>query len=125
MRGLPNDDEIINETIPLEPGGISHWVVVNSEPLLVKNVQTSNEFNTGSLLGFNRESVICAPLVIKNGIIGTITMSNKRDGSAFDNDDLSLLNTIAAQASVGINNSRLYEEQQKPTSTPCTLWSRP
>jgi HD-GYP domain-containing protein (c-di-GMP phosphodiesterase class II) len=113
VRGLPNDDEIINETIPLEPGGISHWVVVNSEPLLVKNVQTSNEFNTGSLLGFNRESVICAPLVIKNGIIGTITMSNKRDGSAFDNDDLSLLNTIAAQASVGINNSRLYEEQQK------------
>jgi HD-GYP domain-containing protein (c-di-GMP phosphodiesterase class II) len=113
VRGLPNDDEILNKTIPLEPGGISHWVVVNSEPLLIKNVKESSEFNTGSLLGFSRESVICAPLIIKDEIIGTITMSNKTDGTAFSSDDLTLLNTIAAQASVGINNSRLYDEQQK------------
>lgn len=113
VRGLPNDEELMNETIPLKPGGISHWVIANSEPLLIQNVNSAAEFNTGSLLGFNRESVICAPLVIKNEIIGTITMSNKLDGAAFGNDDLTLLNTIAAQASVAINNSRLYEEQQK------------
>ena len=113
VRGLPNDEEVLNEIIPLQAGGISHWVITNSEPLLVQNVKGSEEFNTGSLLGFNRESVICAPLVIKNEIIGTITMSNKRDGTAFANDDMTLLNTIAAQASVAINNSRLYEEQQK------------
>jgi len=113
VRGLPNDEEILNKKIPVQTGGIAHWVVVNSEPLLVKNVQSSNEFNIRSLLGFNRESVVCAPLVIKDNIIGTITMSNKIDGTAFSHDDLTLLNTIAAQASVGINNSRLYEEQQK------------
>ena len=113
VRGLSNDEQLLNKVIPLEPGGISHWVINNSEPLLVQNVQKAPEFNSGSLLGFSRESVICAPLVIKNKIIGTITMSNKIDGAAFGNDDLTLLNTIAAQASVAINNSRLYDEQQK------------
>lgn len=113
VNGLPDKEKLLKETIPLQPGGISHWVIANSEPLLIPSVKRAAEFNTGSLLGFNRESVICAPLVIKDEIIGTITMSNKLDGTAFVNDDLTLLNTIAAQASVAINNSRLYEEQQK------------
>ncbi len=113
VKGLPNDEELLHATIPLQPGGISYWVVLNAEPLLIQNVQDSKEFNTSSLLGFDRESVVCAPLIIKDEIIGTITMSNKRDKTPFSNDDMSLLNTIAAQASVGINNSRLYEEQQK------------
>ena len=55
VRGLPNGEELMNEIIPLQPGGISHWVIENSEPLLVQNVKGSAEFNTGSLLGFNRE----------------------------------------------------------------------
>ena len=51
--------------------------------------------------------------MIKDETIGTITMSNKSDRTTFTAEDLSLLSTIAAQASVAINNSRLYEEQKR------------
>ncbi len=99
--------------IPLTPGGCSHWVVSNRLPLLLQNIGEGSEFSRVSRLGFTRKSVICAPLLIKDEIIGTITIANKLDETPFTPDDLELLSTIAAQGSIAINNARLYEEQQQ------------
>lgn len=98
--------------VPLRAGGVSHWVIENHQPLLIANIEQAREFSKVSRLGFTRDSVICAPLIIKDEVIGTITIANKQDESAFTADDLELLSTIAAQASVAIKNARLYEEQQ-------------
>lgn len=111
-EGLPEHTDM-GMRIPLKPGGCSHWVISNRQPLLIQNIEDSREFSRVSRLGFTRESVICAPLVIKDEIIGTITIANKLDETAFTPDDLELLSTIAAQASIAINNARLYEEQQQ------------
>ena len=98
--------------IPLKPGGVSYWVMNNNEPKLVENVDKAREFSKMSRLGFIRESVLCAPLNDKEKVIGTITIANPIDGSEFNNSDLELLSTIAAQASIAIRNARLYEEQE-------------
>jgi putative nucleotidyltransferase with HDIG domain len=98
--------------IPVKPGGVSHWVVEHRQPLLVEDIRTAKGINPVSSLGYLRESVICTPLTIKDEVIGTITIANRRDGKAFSSEDLDLLSTIAAQASVAIRNGRLYEEQQ-------------
>ncbi len=102
----------MGDRIPLKPGGVSFWVMENRQPLLVGNIKDSKEFSRVSRLGFTRESVICAPLIIKDEPIGTITIANKQDESSFCPEDLELLITISAQASVAIKNARLYEEQQ-------------
>ncbi|MEJ2699407.1 MAG: GAF domain-containing protein [Desulfuromonadales bacterium] len=107
VEGIPPQDT----RIPLQPGGVSYKVIAEREPLLLRNMGQSGEFNRESPLGFVRETVICAPLIIKEEVIGTITMANKLDESPFVPEDLDLLSTIAAQASVAINNARLYEEQ--------------
>jgi putative nucleotidyltransferase with HDIG domain len=109
--GLPGglDPEL---HIPLLEGGVSHWVITNCRPLLIKDIDAAATFARDSMLGFTRETVICAPLIVKDEIIGTITMANKLDHSPFTGEDLELLSTIAAQASVAIKNARLYEEQQ-------------
>jgi putative nucleotidyltransferase with HDIG domain len=109
--GVP---EVIDTTrnIPLKRGGVSHWVIDNQQPLLIQNMDDARDFNRISLLGFTRESVICVPLTAKDEVVGTITMANKLDGTPFSAEDLELLTTIAAQASVAIKNARLYEEQQ-------------
>lgn len=99
--------------IPLKPGGVSYWVINHNQPKLVENVDQVREFSKMSRLGFIRESVICAPLTDKDKVIGTITIANPIDGSAYDESDLELLTTIAAQASVAIRNARLYEEQEQ------------
>lgn len=98
--------------IPLKPGGVSHWVVAHRQPLLLQDMQRSRDFVRVSRLGYTRETVVCAPLTIKDEIIGTISMANHQDLASFSSEDLSLLTTIAAQASIAIKNARLYEEQQ-------------
>ncbi|ORJ59502.1 HD domain-containing phosphohydrolase [Geothermobacter hydrogeniphilus] len=98
--------------IPIKPGGVSHWVIKNNQALLISNIDESREFSRVSRLGFTRETVICTPLVIGEEVIGTLTMANRRDENPFDGEDLELLTTIAAQASIAIKNARLYEEQQ-------------
>lgn len=98
--------------IHLRPGGVSHWVIENRQPLLISNIDDAPEFTKVSRLGFTRETLICAPLIIKDEVIGTITFANKQNESAYTAEDLELLSTIAAQASVAIKNARLYEEQQ-------------
>jgi HD-GYP domain-containing protein (c-di-GMP phosphodiesterase class II) len=109
--GLPSDLDI-ELRIPLEEGGVSNWVINNRQPLLIRDIDASTTFNRDSRLGFTRETVICAPLIVKDEVIGTITMANKLDLAPFTGEDLELLSTIAAQASVAIKNARLYEEQQ-------------
>lgn len=98
--------------IPLKPDGVSNWVIENRVPLLIKRIDTERKFSALSRLGFTRDSVLCAPLIVQDEIFGTITVANKSNDSAFYEQDLELLSTIAAQASIAIKNARLYEEQQ-------------
>ncbi len=109
--GLPEppDPEL---RIPLKPGGVSHWVIAHRQPLLLQNLRETRDFARVSRLGFTRETVVCAPLTVKDEIIGTISMANHQDLGSFTHEDLNLLSTIAAQASIAIKNARLYEEQQ-------------
>ncbi len=109
--GLPSGLDR-TQRIPLRPGGVSHWVVEHKEPLLIKSIDDAHEFSRISRLGYNRETLICVPLTTKEGVIGTLTISNRRDTASFSADDLELLSTIAAQASISIRNARLYDEQQ-------------
>jgi putative nucleotidyltransferase with HDIG domain len=109
--GVPENIDT-QKNVPLKPGGVSHWVIDNRQPLLIQNIDEARDFSRVSRLGFTRETVICAPLIVKDEVIGTVTIANKLDESTFNADDLELLSTIAAQASVAIKNARLYEEQQ-------------
>jgi diguanylate cyclase (GGDEF)-like protein len=70
-----------------------------------------NEFkNFGSLLPVEDiKTLLCAPLKFKEGTIGVINIVNKRDGRVFADNDLALLNLIASQAAVTIENNKLYE----------------
>lgn len=110
--GLETPDFDRSMVIDLIKGGVSNWVIENHEPLLIKKIEDAREFTRISRLGFARETVLCAPLFVQDEVFGTLTIANRPDNGTFDEDDLDLLSTIAAQASVAIKNARLYEEQQ-------------
>ena len=66
--------------------------------------------NFGSLLPVEDiQSLICSPLKFKEGTIGVINIVNKRNSARFNENDLALLNLIASQAAVTIENNKLYE----------------
>ncbi|MFZ3207508.1 MAG: HD domain-containing phosphohydrolase [Geobacteraceae bacterium] len=112
---LHGHDSVVSKgvSIPMTPSGVSTWVVRNCKPLLVADINDTPEFDRSSVLGYERKTLICAPLLVKDEIIGTITVVNKLDNSVYDNEELELLSTIATQASIAIKNAQLYDEQQK------------
>jgi putative nucleotidyltransferase with HDIG domain len=99
--------------VPLKPTSVSSWVIQQGKPLLIADIRETPQFNRISSLGFERRTLISAPLASQDEIIGTINLVNKVDGSIYSSDDLELLSTIAAQASIAIKNAQLYDEQQR------------
>ena len=91
--------------------GIAGWVVKEGEPLLVRDVSTDpRHYRQGSkMFGLECRSILCVPLVIKDHVIGAIELVNKLDGD-FTDEDLELLNSMAATVAVALENARLYTE---------------
>ncbi|TSK08065.1 MAG: HD domain-containing protein [Geobacter sp.] len=99
--------------VPMKPSSVSSWVIQNSKPLLITDIALTPEFDRVSPLGFERKTLICAPLMVKDEIIGTLTVVNKLNNTVYNHEELELLSTIAAQASIAMKNAMLYDEQQK------------
>jgi len=103
---------------PCEPMSLAHfsvsrWVITNCKPLLITDISQHPQFPRFSALGFERKTMICAPLAVNDEIIGTLVVINRSEDSSFSNEDLELLTTIASQASIAIKNARLYDELQQ------------
>ena len=59
------------------------------------------------------ESEVCIPLMARDELIGIINLGHKKSGDMYSHEDLDLLTHFAAQASVALENARLYQEMQQ------------
>ena len=103
-------EEVKNMRLP--PGqGIAGWVIEHGQPLLVPDVRQDPRFyrDVDAHTGFTTRSILCVPLAIEDRVIGAIEAINKRGGQ-FTADDQRLLSTLAQQASVAIENARLFRQ---------------
>lgn len=91
--------------------GICGWVIREGKGLLVSNVPEDSRYHPQiDNIGVSHlRSIICAPLQNKGVIIGAIAIKNKLD-SIFNQEDLQLLNALAGNLAISIENARLYKE---------------
>lgn len=101
------------KSIKMKDTSVSSWVINNRQPLLIEDINLTPQFDRFSELGYERKTLICAPLMVKDEIIGTISVVNKNDNSQFHSYELEMLTTIATQAAIAIKNATLYDEQQQ------------
>jgi len=101
--------------------GIAGWVAQRGEPLLVPDVQLDPR-HYGAIdetIGFTSRSILCVPLMVKEKVIGVIEVINKLgrtlpDSEAqFNENDLELLQAMAAPVAIAIENARLHEATKK------------
>ena len=59
------------------------------------------------------KSLVCAPVKYEKQWVGALEVINKRDGSAFREADVDLLNEIASQAANSIRNAQRHEAERK------------
>ncbi|MDZ7798145.1 MAG: ATP-binding protein [Patescibacteria group bacterium] len=63
------------------------------------------------------EAALCLPLIIKNKLIGIIVLGEKISKDAYTKEDLQLLDSLTNQASIALENARLYQQVQDFTKT--------
>jgi signal transduction histidine kinase len=107
-RGLP-DDVMVEELIFRVKGtNIYHAIAKQSEPVMIADVKQVETWSQPGWLVDNL-SWLGVPLYSKNKVTGMLTLSRNKT-SAFSQDDVLLASTFAVQASIALENSRLYAD---------------
>lgn len=89
-------------------------VADSCEPVLTTNALEDPRFeNQLSIAAYQLRSIICAPLKIKDQMIGVIYVENRAISGIFGKSDLELVSAFANQAAVAIDNAELFERLQK------------
>jgi len=104
--------EITGLTIACDQGIVGQCVQQDIGRI-VRDVADDPDF-TGAVdaeTGFTTRSILCAPMSVKGERIGAIELINKRGGDGlFDDNDLYLLQALAASAGMAIKNARMSEQ---------------
>ena len=101
------------KTISLNFGeGIAGWVARHGTPLIVNSPEKDPRFFKGvdERIGFKTRNIICVPVKTREKTIGVLEAVNKQKKGGFNQEDLSLLTSLADQVAIALDNSRLYQE---------------
>lgn len=102
------------ETAPVA-GSLSGWLITTRESVLLTTKAEIDAFvaRTGILTADGESrSILGVPLIIGNRVVGSIAMGCPNP-NAYREQQLSVIQTIAAQAAISINNALLYEQVQR------------
>ena len=92
---------------------IAGWVAQNGEGILISDTSKDERYlpEIDQRVGFERHSVLCAPIRSQGQVIGVIEVDNSlSDG--FGPEDLLFLTGIGGVAGTAIRNARLFENLQ-------------
>jgi RND family efflux transporter MFP subunit len=94
--------------------GIAGDVSDNGEPVLITD--PIDERLIGRNLNTDEgrvESVVVAPLLDKESLVGVVEVINRLDGTPFDEDDLFVLSSLTETASIALHNASLLLAERK------------
>lgn len=89
---------------------ILRQVVETREALLTNNAQSDTRYVPGqSIILAGLRAILCAPMLVQDRLIGVVYVDTAMRSGNFTESDLQLLNAVARQAGVAIENARLYK----------------
>lgn len=106
-------EEKVIKNISIKIGeGIAGRVALERRPCLIKDVEKDERFRSLEKWPYETGSMIYVPLIVRDQIIGVLNVGGKIGGGGFTEQDLELMNTLASQAAISLENARLYEAVQ-------------
>lgn len=105
-------EKIVGLRLPSNQG-VSGWVMEHGEPALVPDMSQDPRFyrEGDRRTGHNTRAMICAPLQVKDEVLGTVQAINPRQGT-FTENDLQLLVNLANLASSALANAQQFTRTQ-------------
>ncbi len=105
--------------VPLD-GSAAGWVYRRGQPLIIQDVKLDQRHFkvVDHVTKHETHSLVAVPLLVRNEVVGVLETLNKKDGVHYTEQDLAILETLAALAAQAIKNANL---QQKVRATSIEL----
>ena len=97
-------------TLKVGREGLTGWVAASGEPLLVPDVSQDPRYVP--MHGSDTRSELIVPIKVKGQVIGVLDVQSEHL-NAFDESDLTVLQSLANQAAIAIENARLFVAEQR------------
>jgi GAF domain-containing protein/HAMP domain-containing protein len=93
--------------------GLSEYIIRSRKPLLLaENVRERLEQLGIQMIGAEAQCWLGMPILIGDKAIGLMAVQSKTTSHLYDENHLGLLNSVAAQAAIAIENARLFSQIQ-------------
>ncbi len=104
------NDQSETQTDPISHS-ILNEVINTRQGLVIRNALFDPRFASAiSVMTMQLRSIMCAPLITKNQIIGAIYVENRSKAGRFSQDDLAPLKFFSNQAAIAIENAHFNDE---------------
>ncbi|MGB1249241.1 MAG: sensor histidine kinase [Candidatus Promineifilaceae bacterium] len=113
----PNEVNALRNYRILPDQGVAGWVVTHGVSSVTSNAYQDSRFTSAidRETGFITQSMLAVPLMIRDQVIGVIEILNK-EYAHFDEEDLTMVETLAAAAAIAIENAKLVTSLQAQNS---------
>ncbi len=96
------------------PESMATYVRRTHEPVILGDVQQYNTFSTDPYFLVDQpKSLLCLPLLRQADLIGVLYLENSLVKRAFTSDRIAVLELLAAQAVISLENAVLYQERSR------------
>jgi PAS domain S-box-containing protein len=93
------------------PESVLHTVIRTRESVILDDASAQNPFSADEYIRQKRaRSVLCLPLVKQAKLIGALYLENKLASHVFTSSRISVLELLASQAAISLENARLYSD---------------
>jgi adenylate cyclase len=107
VRSDGSSDRVISRSIV-------NKVADTGVPILTDNASQDSVFsNNLSIVSKQLRSILAVPLKLREQVIGVVYADNRFQTALFKPSDLEMLNNFASQASVALENARLFDEARR------------
>jgi signal transduction histidine kinase len=116
---VAGEEVLVLQSVPVEtrrdlPISIIRYVERMKEQVVVSDATQETRFPTDPYITRKQpKSILCAPLVKQGKLIGILYLENNLATGAFTSNRIEVLNLLAAEAAVSIENARLYRSLEE------------
>ena len=96
------------------PESLVRYVIRTHESVILDDASRPNLFSEDDYLrGRETKSILCLPLIKQGRLTGLLYLENTLTSHAFTPDRIAVLELLAAQAAISLENTRLYGDLQE------------
>jgi predicted ATPase len=109
----------VYDAIPLHralnlPMSVVNYVRRTSESLVLADAKNDDRFgNDPYIRRSHPRSIMCAPVINHGKLIGVLYLENNKVSGAFTSDRIRVIQILASQAAISLENARLFDEMKQ------------